>query len=255
MKFRSVILLYGAVLVIGVAVGLCAGSRNTTHQNVAANVDRSGSSNATSAVEYGKEFFRHEQYFCIKRICYQWDIAGREESAQIEFVRVGDNEWRMFVRGPRTIVDRPENTVFGPKWSSCSMEEGVRVIDRSLSDFQIMYPNAPLHGVSIEMPVIRDLYVEVLSGVRRRLSTLKGTRSREEGEGCDPVDAEVQRILDKSQTTRAIMVILRKHGIKARGVSTDPLAFKKSLAGQKWSHIATLPDAGIEPYNFVNIGG
>ncbi|MCE5323273.1 hypothetical protein LLG46_08150 [bacterium] len=250
MKLVYRVLLFGIVFAIGIVIG----GYRTTHHIVRGNstnhhiVRANGGSNSAPVFQ-GLDIFKHKQYVCFKYIAYEW-IIDDKHAANIRFERVGSNKWQMMVRGPSKTNNQPEDTVWGPEWSSCSKEECLRMMDRSLSDFRAIYPHDSLHLVKIETHVIRDLWVELLSGMRRTVSTLDGTVSHEVEDTPPEVDNEVQRILDESSTTRAIRALLDKHGMKVRSIS-GALGFKESLAGQKWSHVAKLRDVGVYGPNFI----
>jgi hypothetical protein len=109
------------------------------------------------------------------------------------------------------------------------------------------------------MHVVRDLWGEILTGLSQKLSPLNGKmkspvfdsiKGREAGREPldipDEVTDEIGQVLNRSQTTAAIKTLLRKHGINVQSVNIGvPLVFKDSLAGRKWSDIATLPDVGV----------
>jgi hypothetical protein len=141
---------------------------------------------------------------------------------------------------------KDEGKVWGLPASKCSQEEGLRLIDRSLTQFHTEKPDARIKYVAIEMQVIRDLWGEILAGASRRLSMLDGKKTQNRADVPSEVDDELRQVLSKSPTTVAIRTLLRRHGMNVRAMDVgQELTFKDSLAGRKWSDIATLPASGV----------
>jgi hypothetical protein len=130
------------------------------------------------------------------------------------------------------------------------------MIDESLTKFHAEKPHAHLTYVAVEMHVVSNLWSQILSGMSQKLSTMDGKmpspiidsvkKEREPFEMPYEITDEMQDTLNKSQTTATIKSHLEKYGIKVRAIEiADPLEFKDSLAGQKWSVIAKLPGVGV----------
>jgi hypothetical protein len=188
-------------------------------------------------------------------ITYNWKGYGID----VDFSKEADeSRWGMTIFETWDIYDqaKDENKVWGLTASKCSEEECLEMIDRSLARFHDEKPDARLDYVAIEMHIVSNLWGEVLSGLSQKLSTLNGKmkspifdskKGREPLDIPDEITATIAQVLNKSQTTAAIISLMKKHGMNVSAVNiADPLAFRDSLGGQQWSKIATLPGLGIE---------
>jgi hypothetical protein len=179
-------------------------------------------------------------------VSYYWESY----SVNVSFSKgANESRWVMTVNDSWNIYDqyKEPGKVWDVSTSKASTEECLVVIGRSLEKFQADRREAQLSSVAIEMHIIRDLWSEILRGVSRTLSNVDGTKGQQRLDVPSTVDDEIDRILNKSSTTSAVKTLLAKYGMKVQTIDVAVgLVFKDTLAGQKWSKIATLPDAGIQ---------
>lgn len=185
-------------------------------------------------------------YNRLETLTYTWE--GRR--VEVSFHRQArDGAWLMAVRDSWAILDQSldgQARVWDQSASRCSKEECLQMIDQSLRTFQAEKPGARLASLDIDMHVVRDLWRELLAGLQQRLSTMDGTKSQSQLDIPDEIYNETQLVLDKSPTVAAIKKLLATHGLNARALYiSDKITFNRSLAGRKWSDIATLPAVGV----------
>lgn len=187
-----------------------------------------------------------QAYQRLEAIAYNWE----SNRVLVSFNRQArDSSWEIVVKDAWPVYEQStkgEGRVWDLSGCRCSLEECLRIIDRSLTDFHREKPTAKVESADLEMQVITNLWGEVLAGLRQRLATLDSAKPSGIFEVPLEADDEVQRVLDKSPTIVAVKALLRKHGISVQSVqASQPVMFKEALTGQKWSAIATLPGVGV----------
>ena len=127
-------------------------------------------------------------------LAYNWERQGIE----VSFYRQDyDSYWTMTVRDSWSVMNQALSPNGEKKWglseSKASMQECLRMIDQSLADFHTEKPTAKLQSIDIELQIIKELWGDILEGLRERLSTLSGEKSpgRFESGGPQNLDQEL----------------------------------------------------------------
>lgn len=189
-------------------------------------------------------------------VAYNWRRYGIE----VSFYRQAyESHWTMTIRDSHRIIDQALATGGEKIWalsdSKCSTQDCLRIIDQSLRDFNAEKPNARLESVDIEMHIIKDLWGEILVGLRQRMASLGGEKSQDLFDIPSVVGVEVDNVVNESATTVAIKSLLREHRMKVGAIGiSEYLLFKDALSGRKWSEIATLPGIGIMAPGTIEFG-
>lgn len=182
----------------------------------------------------------------LESIAYDWE----SNRLRVNFYRAApDGLWTVTVRDAWDVFEQSntaESKVWGTQESRCSLDQCVQIIDRSLATFHAERPDAKLESLHVEMQVIKNLWSEILASLNRRLSAVNGEKTSSRVDTPDDVSDEIRLLLERSPSITQIKTLLRNRGIHVPAVYiSQEIMFKDSLAGRKWSDIATLPGVGI----------
>ena len=121
------------------------------------------------------------------------------------------------------------------------------MLDQALTQFEAEKPNAKLDSLEIEMQVNREIWGEVLDGLRPTLAAIHEVKTSNRADVPREVENKIVDVLNRSATVAAIKNVLARHGIKTQDdvYVSGPTIFKDSLTGKKWSDIGELPGLGI----------
>jgi len=185
-------------------------------------------------------------YRRLETVAYYWE--GRR--VEVTFHREArDGAWLMSVRDSWSIFEQSPDAkkrVWDQSAARVPMEQCLQMIDRSLLDFRAEKSLVRLESLDIDMHVVQDLWSEMLMGLRQTLSKMDGTLGESQLDVPDEIYNEIKSVLEKSPVVTAIKELLEKHGLSVRRVYiSDKVLFDYSLAGHKWSEIATLPAIGV----------
>jgi hypothetical protein len=159
-----------------------------------------------------------------------------------------DSGWIVRVRDSWFVLEQSKEPgkTWGESASRCSREECLQFIDIGLTRFQAAKPGNKINEFVMDMQMDSELWSEVLAGMRKSLSGLKGLNP---GGSFFP-DSIIDKVLEQersSQTIKDVTSLLAKHGLIARDFGfAAPPSLRPSLAGKTWSEIARLPDVGID---------
>jgi len=120
------------------------------------------------------------------------------------------------------------------------------MLDQALTQFEAEKPNAKLDSLEIEMQVNREIWGEVLDGLRPTLAAIHEVKTSNRADVPREVENKIVDVLNRSATVAAIKNVLARHGIKVQYVRIiGQTIFKDSLTGKAWSDIGNLPGLGI----------
>ncbi len=176
---------------------------------------------------------------------YSWP----DKRVTVGFNRLSpDSAWIVRVRDSWLALEQSKEPgkTWGESASRCSGQECLQFIDIGLTRFQAAKPGNKINEFVMDAQLDSELWSEMLAGMRKSLSGLKGLNP---GGSFFP-DSTIDKVLEQervSKTIKDVTSLLAKHGLIARdfGFATPP-SFRPSLAGKTWSEIARLPDVGID---------
>jgi hypothetical protein len=120
------------------------------------------------------------------------------------------------------------------------------MLDEALTQFEAEKPNAKLDSLEVEMQVDREIWGEVLDGLRPTLAAIHEVKTSNRADVPREVEDKIVDVLNRSAATAAIKNVLARHGIKVQYLHiTGQTIFKDSLTGKEWSDIRNLPGLGI----------
>ena len=209
---------------------------------------RIASSAATISSWYGRKAnpisFTHSQHGIPVEITFT--LIGKQR---------GVSHWAIDFGKPYKYLhpDRQGKTDMGSCISVCSQVKYLRLLDVSLTQFQRFQPNARLDNMTLGAYTIEELWSEIRSEMRSKLSrapgkkiTMHDTKNDNLNEPPDVAWIAPNRVLQKSETIEATSRIFSKHGFQVVDVNLgSEFWFRESLNGQAWSEISKLPDVGI----------
>jgi len=181
------------------------------------------------------------------------------------YLNSNDSTWQMNVLDDRDLNRElySDSHHWGPDSSLCSKQQILAIIGQSLTRFHVIEPDAKLRDVFMEMHITRELWREILLGVRTRMRSYPGVKlsmnySNGEDMRSDPevFEKAATRIVKVSSVTKAIAQLLRQRGVRVNSVvllNCNPW-FKDSLSGKKWSDIAKLRDDGFFRSGSIDLG-
>ncbi len=190
-----------------------------------------------------------QQHAYLRReiIAYDWKVYGIE----VSFCRQDTNlNWTMAVRDSQGVMYQTLSANGQKVWDAsdgkCSLPEYLQIIDLSLTDFHNERPSAKLGSIDIEMEIVKDSWVSIMDGLRKRLSELPGEKTKGRFEVPTEIEDTIQRTLEESSVTEATKKLLKRHGMDVQLVDqSEHIIFQDSLTGRKWSDIARLAGIGI----------
>jgi len=183
-------------------------------------------------------------YRRFENIQYRWEDRGVE----VSFYRQAPGDaWTVSLQDCWSVFERSgESKVWDHSSSSCSTEECVKMLDQALTQFEAEKPNAKLDSLEIEMQVNREIWGEVLDGLRPTLAAIHEVKTSNRADVPREVENKIVDVLNRSATVAAIKNVLARHGIKVQYVRIiGQTIFKDSLTGKAWSDIGNLPGLGI----------
>jgi hypothetical protein len=200
----------------------------------------------------------HQPGISTETITYYW----RDYNINVDFtLGTNDSNWEMTVSDSWDIYDQAKDTnkIWGLSSSECSTRRCLQIMEESLDRFHYEKPNAHLDSVGIEMQLVSNVWSEILTSVRQTL--LKRTDRMEPpvrtAEGFEPLEVPdavfdgIAQQLNTSPSSKAIESLLQKHGMKVQTLEiADPLDFRESLVGTKWSKIGAMSGEGIRVPGF-----
>ena len=187
---------------------------------------------------------KQSAYRRSENIHYTWEGRG----VQVAFDRINLNDaWIISLQDSWSVFERSgEGKVWDQSTSSCSTEECVKMLDQALTQFEAEKPNAKLDSLEVEMQVDREIWGEVLDGLRPTLAAIHEVKTSNRADVPREVEDKIVDVLNRSAATAAIKNVLARHGIKVQYLHiTGQTIFKDSLTGKEWSDIRNLPGLGI----------
>ncbi|MGO8672385.1 MAG: hypothetical protein ACLQVD_13605 [Capsulimonadaceae bacterium] len=191
--------------------------------------------------------------------------TGRQTTGTVYYTQVGHPAkvtfeidesgpfWVMSISDPRDVGQQSGNLATRSVAGLCSTPAFLRIIDRGLNDFHIHMPKARLGEMDVQMTVPRELWLEIVDGLRRKLSNMPGrmatihdVRNDDLSSPPDETSDAVVHVVHRSRTTALIVALLRRHGLKVTEYGPKTVNFNEAFVGRKWSDIANSPNSGID---------
>lgn len=213
---------------------------------------------ADRCLNAGNLHLNHREYDSKKR-------SQKSENGPIFYRRFGplciyvqrdpaDPLWTMYLESVRGLEPEFDPKYWGTTAGLPSQKFVLSKLDVCLRDFRSKYPAIKIDSLIIDPHVIRELWTNILVGLKTRLETMPGVKKADDvyisGTDTDPdfISNAIRHVILISRTHKSIILLFQQHNINFERCmdSNDTVPFFSTACdGHKWSQIAKWPGLGM----------